>query len=71
MGWLFWVIAAIMVVLVVIIIGGGRNTSDPLGGDGGSGCFTKGCFIRVGIVLLLIIFLSLLIAFFYLYGQAS
>ena len=61
MGWAFWIVVAILIVVVVGIIGGYSNSKDPLGGDGGSGCFSKGCFIRVLIVTAIVLVLTLLV----------
>lgn len=57
---IFWLTALLAIIVIVTLIGRSANT-DPLGGDGGSGCLSKGCFIRVGIIIVVVI---LTIAFY-------
>lgn len=50
----FWIFATIMVIgLAVLMSYGGHE--DPLGGDGNSGCLTRGCLMRVAIFILALV----------------
>ena len=50
----FWIFATVMVIGLVALIGYGGH-EDPLGGDGSSGCLTRGCLIRVAIFIIIVV----------------